>query len=262
MDKIVEKVKTLIGENIAAFLPQVKLSDLEDNGAVFCMNGRNGIEFDWYVNEKISDFMVFYDDDEKLGAVKLTVYDDGDALMFLYDDHGKTIAKEIQTKIDVPEQEILEFAVALKKLEDEKSLFDPDIDAIARLPGISSEDKEKFLGHRRLFGRMIERKKIVGQFAYVSKKVAEEGWNVGYMKRSEPLNEQDSGWMFMAGDEDDEYTNDTDNIKLLTVGYVWQNLDKAIWKNIVEPVGSGFVRISADEFEKDDGTQDIFVHKG
>ncbi len=258
---ILEKIRELVSENMTLHLPQVKLSDLEDEGAVFCMNGKNGAEFDWYVNEKISDFMVFYDDEEKLGAVKLTVYNNGTVTIFLYDDHGKNIAKEIQTDLDVSEQELLDFVIALKKLEDEKSAFDSKLDDLSSLLEISDSDREIFLGHRKLFANMIECKKIIGQYAYVSKKVAEDGWKVGYMKRSRPQNGEDSGWMFMAGDEDDEYTADVRNIRLLTVGHVWQNIDKAIWKYITAPAGSSFVRISPDEFQEDDGTQEIFVQK-
>lgn len=248
MNILLERIKTIVSANLCFSLPQVKTSDLEDEGAIFCMNGNNGVEFEWYVNEKLPDFMVFYDDDEKLGAVKLTVYTDGNVLLYLYKDHGKNIAEEIQTIISVPKEELLEFAVALKKLEDKESVFDPNIDSIANLPDVSDEEKKEFLEHRKFFEEMIERKKIIGQFAYVSKKVIEEGCKIGFMERDEPVNENDSGWMFMAGDEDEEYTNDADNIKLLSVGYVWQNIDKAIWKYITEPVGSSLVRVSEDEF--------------
>ena len=47
---------------------------LEENGTVYYMNGKNGTEFDWHVNDRLSDFMVFYDDEDKLGAVKASVY--------------------------------------------------------------------------------------------------------------------------------------------------------------------------------------------
>jgi len=40
-------------------LPHVNAEDLEENGAVYYMNGKNGTEFDWYVNKKVSDFFVF-----------------------------------------------------------------------------------------------------------------------------------------------------------------------------------------------------------
>ena len=33
--------------------------------------------------------------------------------------------------------------------------------------------------------------------SYVSKKITDEGWKVGYMTREEALNENDSGWSFL-----------------------------------------------------------------
>lgn len=52
------------------------------------MNARNGTEFDWYVNDRLSDFMVFYNDADLFGAVKASVYRDGGMLIRIYGDHG------------------------------------------------------------------------------------------------------------------------------------------------------------------------------
>ncbi len=42
----------------------------------------------------------------------------------------------------------------------------------------------------------------------VSDKITKEGFKVGYMYREEPtVGNPDSGWRFMAGNEDDEYMN-------------------------------------------------------
>lgn len=45
---------------------------------------------------------------------------------------------------------------------------------------------------------MRMRKEMLGLGAYVSKKIIEEGWKVGYMSRDEAMHEGDSGWAFMA----------------------------------------------------------------
>ncbi len=86
------------------------------------MNGKNGAEFDWYVNEKISDFMVFYDDEENLGAAKLTIYDQGDVLMYIYGDKGKSVVQEVKTYLDVTKEEMLDLAVLLKKEGEDKKI--------------------------------------------------------------------------------------------------------------------------------------------
>ena len=51
MNKIVKEIQKIMAQNMAFYLPHVKKSDLEKNGAVFYMNGNNGTEFDWYVND-------------------------------------------------------------------------------------------------------------------------------------------------------------------------------------------------------------------
>ena len=43
-------------------------------------------------------------------------------------------------------------------------------------------------------------------------RVTKEGYKVGYMLREEPTEgNPDSGWRFMAGNEDDEYMDNPDN---------------------------------------------------
>lgn len=44
---------------------------------------------------------------------------------------------------------------------------------------------------------MINKRIILNLYSYVSKKIIEEGWKVGYMERNEPFREEDSGWSFL-----------------------------------------------------------------
>ena len=96
--------------------------------------------------------------------------------------------------------------------------------------------------------------------SYVSKKITDEGWKVGYMTREEALNENDSGWSFMSGNEDDEYVADYSNIKLLSIAGVCQ-LDSDVLKYIDNPVGTALIRTSSDEFEIDNNDRKIYVEK-
>ena len=45
MNRILSEIKEIIKQNIKEYLPEVKLSDLEENGTVYYMNGNNGTEF-------------------------------------------------------------------------------------------------------------------------------------------------------------------------------------------------------------------------
>ena len=115
MNKILKDIKQIINENINKYLTDAKSSDLEENGNIYYMNGKNGTEFDWYVNEHISDFMVFYNDEKKLGAIKLTLYSDGNILIYIYGDKGNKIVQKIETTMNITEQEMLDLSVMLKK---------------------------------------------------------------------------------------------------------------------------------------------------
>ena len=97
MNRILTEIKRTINENMAAYLPHVKNSDLEKDGAVFYMNGRDGTEFDWHVNDKLCPFMVFYNDKDNLGAAKLLLYCNGEADLYLYDDKGKELIQTVHT---------------------------------------------------------------------------------------------------------------------------------------------------------------------
>lgn len=107
---------------------------------------------------------------------------------------------------------------------------------------------------------MKKRKDSFNLMAYVSKKIIEDRWKVGYMCRDEALNETDSGWSFMAGNEDDEYVADYKNIALLSIYEVYK-LDPDIWNYIDNPIGTKLIRISSNEFEIDNNDKEIYTEK-
>ena len=80
------------------------------------------------------------------------------------------------------------------------------------------------------------------------------------MIRYEPLNDTDSGWQFMAGNEDEEYTDDHKNLVLLRLNDV-NELDPDIWEYIDKPIGTSFIRVSSDKFEEDHKDKKIFIEK-
>ena len=88
MKNIISKIESLVNDNINTYLPDVSRDSFEENGAVYYMNGKNGMEFDRFVNDRLSDFFVFYDDEESLGAVKFNLYYNGDAIIYINDYHN------------------------------------------------------------------------------------------------------------------------------------------------------------------------------
>ncbi len=260
MNEILNAIRRMINENLSKYLSDVAKENLEENGAIYYMNGNNGTEFDWYVNEKISDFFVFYNDENNLGAVKLTLCRNGDVFVYIYNENGNNLLKEIRTHWEVSEDDIFKFAVLLRNAMDDNKIWDANIDSIDTGFTLTSEIINEFKDNEKYYEKMINRKKLIGMMSYVSKKIVDEGWKVGYMTREEVLDDNDSGWCFMAGNEDDEYVEDYNNIMLMSIGEVYQ-LDSDILKYIDNPVGTAFVRISSDEFEIENNNRKIYMEK-
>lgn len=260
MNRILNEIKEIIKKNINEYLPEVKPSDLEENGTVYYMNGKNGTEFDWYVNEHLPSFMVFYNDEQNLGAAKLLIYANGKVVLYLYEDKGNKLIKEIETSIEIIEDELFKLAVILKNETEDKDIWDESIDKVNMDVEITEEEITKFQDSEQYMKPTKNRMNLLNKMAYLSKKVSEEGWKVGYMCREETMNENDSGWQFLAGNEDDKYLNNHKNCLLVHVQDVYQ-LDPDIWNYIDNPVGTELIRISSNEFEIDKKNKEIFVEK-
>lgn len=261
MNRILSEIKEIIEKNIQIYLPHVKAADLENDGAIYYMNGRDGTEFDWYVNDKLPPFMVFYNDEANLGAIKLLLYNDGGIAVYIFDEKGKKLIQEVHTHLTVNDADLLELAVILRNEADDKNIWGADIENIHTDLAASAEKINEFKENQKNYHAIKNRKIILSLRSFVSKKIIEEGWKVGYMERNEPMNEQDSGWSFFAGNEDDEYTSDAKNIALMDVGAVWQQFDPDIFKYIDMPAGTKLIRISSDTFEIDKNDKEIYMEK-
>ncbi len=261
MNRILNKVKEIIHSNMELYLPHVNSGDLEGNGEIYYMNGKDGTEFDWYVNDKLPPFMVFYNDEANLGAMKLLLYKDGGAAGYIYDEKGKKLVKEVKLNLDVNEKDIFELAVILRNEADDNKVWGASIESINTDVEVSDEKRNEFQQNKKMYAAIRNKKMILNLNSYVSKKVTEEGWRVGYMERNEPVHEQDSGWSFLSGNEDEEYISDAGNIELVSVGAVWQQLDPDIFKYIDMPIGTKLIRVSSEAFEIDRNDMEIFTVK-
>ena len=259
MNRILSEIVSAIKDEISKNLPDVKQSDLESDGAVFYMNGKNGTEFDWFVNEHLPSFRVFYDNEEKLGAAKADVYDKGDIMLYLYDDGGKHLAKEIPVTLDISDEDLLALAVILRNNADENNIWNADVESILTDADPTEDEVRTFLDHRQYCEPSINRKRLMSKYAFVSKRIIEDGWKVGYMRRSEATEDEDSGWEFYSGDEDDEYLNDDENCVCYPV-HVIVSIDPVLMEYIETPAEVSFVRVSSDAFEEDNG-QEIFTEQ-
>ena len=95
----------------------------------------------------------------------------------------------------------------------------------------------------------------------VSDKITKEGFKVGYMYREKPDdNNPDSGWRFMAGNEDDEFMANSRNHHVFAINTIC-NYDPDIIPYLKSEIGCAYIRVNNSEFEVDDGSKPIFVDK-
>ena len=144
MNCILNEIKEIINKNIQLYLPHVKATDLENDGAIYYMNGRDGTEFDWYVNEKLPPFMVFYNDEANLGSIKLLLNNDGGITVYIFDEKGKKLIQAVHTHLTVNDADLLELAVILRNEADDKNIWGADIESIHTDLAVSAEKINEF----------------------------------------------------------------------------------------------------------------------
>lgn len=92
-----------------------------------------------------------------------------------------------------------------------------------------------------------------------SDRVTVDGAPIGYIYRQNPAWDGDSGWRFLAGDEDQDYLDDG-NVSIFEVNVV-ANIDRAILPYLNEPVGTRLSRVEGtDTFaEGDEDDEDDWI---
>lgn len=108
---------------------------------------------------------------------------------------------------------------------------------------------------------LIDWKEPNGEGCMASDKITKEGFKVGYMYREQPSEgKPDSGWRFMAGNEDEEYMENPDNFHIFAINTIC-NYDSNIIPYLQSEIGTSYIRVDDKKFEKDDKTKTIFVDK-
>lgn len=51
-------------------------------------------------------------------------------------------------------------------------------------------------------------------YVIVSNEIMQRGKRIGYFYREQPINDDDSGWRFLSGEENQEYTDNPDNFAM------------------------------------------------
>lgn len=260
MNKILGQLDSLMHGCLKQVLPNIKDSELEKDGALFYMNGKNGTAFDWYVNERFPDFFIFYSDKENLGAAKANLYANGSVNIYIYADNGHADPVDFEDKIEITEEELLELAVLLTENADDKRIWDEDIRTLETDSRPEKKAVKLFVEQKKYYEPMIERRNLISKTAIVSKRVREEGFKIGYGMRSEPTNERDSGWFFSVGNENEEYVNNPENLELWLVNSALI-YDPDLSSHIDASYGTAIVRVASDKFELDEPGKEIHIEK-
>ena len=125
--------------------------------------------------------------------------------------------------------------------------------------GLFKKKKSEFLPVE--IKQLIEWNEPNGEGCVVSDKITKEGFKVGYMYRDEPNpTYPDRGWNFLAGNEDDDYMNDSNNHHIFAINTVC-NYDEDIIPYLHSPIGSAFIRVNGGIFEEDDGSKPMVIEK-
>ena len=142
MNKTLNRIIQIADATIKRNLPQISKSDLEENGKVYYMNGDDGTAFDWQMNGRLCEFMMFYNQSH-MGAVKINVLENGEVDIYTFEDKAPKAFKTEKEQIEP--NEVLTLAVLMNKIADEKDIFDKAIDRMESDITISEDDMTRFL---------------------------------------------------------------------------------------------------------------------
>lgn len=155
----------------------------------------------------------------------------------------------------------MDLAVLLRHQAEDSRKWNANIEILRTDTLVSDEMRNSFLKNESRYDEIKKIRTLMNQGALVSRKIVEEGWKAGFMYRREPNNPADSGWIFLAGNEDEHYNSDVKNIVLMPLGKVCHELDRDIYKYLTAPIGTEFIRISETAFEVDMKNKAIFLSK-
>ena len=111
-------------------------------------------------------------------------------------------------------------------------------------PAQSQNEKQVVTKHFKLSADEIRSLAPNRGGAIASDRITVDGRPVGYMYRSAPRTDLDSGWAFLAGDESQEYMDDAHNHAIYDVNTI-ANYDPEIIPLLDAPVGAAFIRTPA-----------------
>lgn len=104
------------------------LCDEGDGEKIYYMNGNDGTDFDWKVNDHLCEFMMFYKETER-GFIKVYVNRNGNIHGYIYNNKGKTGCdiEELSNKKCLTEKEVQCFEKLMCQIADRQDLYNEPI---------------------------------------------------------------------------------------------------------------------------------------
>lgn len=125
MNKNISVITNYIKE-IRSEYPNITNDMLYNNGEIYYMNGNDGTNFDWGMNDRICEFYVF--GKNTYGFIKLFVNKNDTMKVYVYNDFGPFPTKEYSKTVEQG------FSLRMKKLmctvADNKDLYDQPLNVL------------------------------------------------------------------------------------------------------------------------------------
>ena len=113
-------------ETARKMCPGITDDMLDSNGAIFYMNGNDTTAFDWNVNDRLCEFMIFHKNE--MGFIKVCVNRDSSIDVCIYEDGG--MSPTCRFKDELENLSADRFADLMYYISDRKLKFDRMIDEL------------------------------------------------------------------------------------------------------------------------------------
>lgn len=123
-EQIIVKIKNVFTE-IRKRYPLITDDDLHENGAIFYMNGNDGTDFDWSLNDRTSEFYMCHSNE--IGFIKLYVNKDDTYTAYVFPNGEMSAVETIRGNLD---EESLYLATLLYYKADREYIYDANIEEI------------------------------------------------------------------------------------------------------------------------------------
>ena len=107
--------------------PDVTDEMLDDNGAIYYMNGNEGTPFDWKVNGRLCEFFIYHKNEA--GFIKTYIHKDNTFLVYVYEDGGQKPTHEAIKGV-LQTVEASSFAEVMNCIADARGLYNMPINEL------------------------------------------------------------------------------------------------------------------------------------